>query len=119
MVWEGGSDSSDTTLLFCRICQPPVIKLGKKICHHLPGYSSDKDSDSDYDSGSAPHQQIISSSHDELESSRNEIFDSPGFEIVKEDDRIVNATALGPPPWHRPKGSNLVYVNEPADPNNE
>ena len=86
--------------------------LGKKICQYLPSCSGENKEDND----SSAQQQITStstsSSRDEF--SRNEIFDdSLSFEIVKEDDRIVYATALGPPPWHRPKESILVY--QPAD----
>jgi hypothetical protein len=39
------------------------------------------------------------------------------FEIVEEDGGIVYATALSPPPWHRPQESMLVY--NPAGPNDE
>ena len=48
-------------------------------------------------------------------SPRNEIFDAPNFEIVKEDDMIVYATALSPPPWHRPKVNMLIYEPAGAD----
>lgn len=50
-------------------------------------------------------------------SPRNEIFDAPGFQIVKGDDKFVYATALSPPPWHRPKESMLIY--QPASPDDE
>ena len=83
--------------------------LGKKICHYPPSPICSGDKDDDH--GGSARQQITGSSHDEF--SRNNIFDSPGFEFVKEDDRIVYTTALGPPPWHRPKETILDY--EPAD----
>ena len=101
--------------------------LARKICHYLPSCLDDESDDSAQESGS--HDELVSDpeASDAIHtpatpppssppinflSSSNEIFDLPTFKIIKEDDRIVYATALSPPPWHRPKKNMLVY--EPA-----
>lgn len=98
--------------------------LEKKICQYLPGCSDDED-DSAQESTShdePTHKEVFDAINTspcpiKIWSSTNETFDAPGFQIVEEDDRIVYATALSPPPWHRPQESMLVY--NPAGPNDE
>ena len=95
--------------------------LGKKIYHYAPGCSDDEDDGTELESISHDDPEAIDTpaSPRPIKSwnSWSEIFDDPDFEIVNEDDRMVYATALCPPPWHRPKERMLVY--EPAGPDDE
>jgi len=103
--------------------------LGRKIYDYLPGCSDDED-DGIQESDSSQDDEATSETDSagaiktppppspppcpiNFWSLRNE----PGFESVKEDDKIVYATALSPPPWHRPTESMLLY--EPASPDDE
>ena len=116
--------------------QPPVI-LGKKIYDHLSGYSDDElggsftQENTNISRHDSARRAIISQATASSSAatnipplppapqacftinfwnSQNEIFDAPGFEIVKEDDNVVYVTTiLSPPPWHRPKENLLVY----------
>jgi len=98
--------------------------LGKKIYHYAPGWSDDEDDSTESESISHDDPEA-SGAIDTPASPRpikswnswSEIFDDPDFEIVNEDDRMVHATALCPPPWHQPKERMLVY--EPAGPDDE
>lgn len=95
--------------------------IGKKIRRYFPGCSDDED-DSTQESSRSQDEPTSKEACATLNTppplsprpikSWNEIPDAPGFEILKEDDRIVYATALSPPPWHRPNESMLI--SEPA-----
>lgn len=103
---------------------PRPVMLGKKIYHYLPddegdSTQSENSNHDDPETSDAINTPTPPSSPHPIKSwnSRSEILDDPHFEIVNEDDRIVHATALSPPPWHRLKESILVY--EPAGPDDE
>lgn len=104
------------------------VIVGQKIYDHQ---SDDEDDDTWENNNHDEHEPTAEVAFDAINtpapspppspiqfwSPRNEIFDAPGFQIVKGDDNVVYATALSPPPWHRPKESMLIY--QPASPDDE
>lgn len=102
----------------------PSVILSQNISDNTPDYSDDED-DSVQDSSTHDEPTVKAASGNpppsappvpiQFWSPRNEIFDGPDFEIVKEDHKIVYATALSPPPWHRPKENMLIYEPAGAD----